>query len=363
MLRRYPPSVLLVSSDPWFAAHDTGRGHPERPERLAAATRGIEVAGLREAVVDLEPRAATSAEMARVHDPTYLSAVERFCAEGGGMVDPDTVASSDSWTAATHAAGAGLAAVSALSDGRGDAAFLAVRPPGHHASASTARGFCLVNSAAVTAATLRTAGERVLIVDWDAHHGNGTQEIFWNDPEVLYVSMHEFPLFPHTGRLEETGGPDAIGTTCNIPVPAGATGDVFLAALDEVVEPLVEMFAPDWTVISAGFDAHRRDPLTGLSLSSGDFGALSSRVAAWTPRRIVAFLEGGYDEEALVGSVAATTAGLVSGGVSPRRSDADRGSPESEPPTAGGPGREVVEAARRIHATIREESEKIDHEW
>ncbi|MCZ7529599.1 MAG: histone deacetylase [Acidimicrobiia bacterium] len=352
--------MLLVSSDPSFVAHDTGRGHPERAGRLAAVARGIEAAGLRDAVVELEPRAATSAEMARVHDPTYLAAVERFCEAGGGMVDPDTVASVDSWTAATHAAGAGLEAVEVLSEGRGDAAFLAVRPPGHHASASTARGFCLVNSAAVTAAALRAAGERVVIIDWDAHHGNGTQDLFWNDPGVLYVSAHEFPLFPHTGRLDETGGPDAPGTTCNIPVPAGTTGDVYLAAFDDVVEPLVERFAPDWTVVSAGFDAHRRDPLTGLALSSGDFAALAERVARWTPGRIVAFLEGGYDEQALVESTAVTVAALLSeqrvigtGHVG--------GPAETEPPTTGGPGRDVVEATRRIHATIREESEKFDH--
>lgn len=352
MLRRYAPSVLLVASDPWFAAHDTGRGHPERAARLVAASRGLDAADLRDARVELEPRAATPRELARVHDPTYLASMERFCAEGGGMVDPDTVAGVDSWTAAVHAAGAGLQAVDALRDGRGDAAFLAVRPPGHHAGRSRAMGFCLVNSVAVTAASLTAAGERVAIVDWDAHHGNGTQDLFWNDPDVLYLSLHEFPLFPHTGRLEETGGPAAPGTVCNVPLPAGATGDVFLEAFDEVIEPIVERFSPGWVVVSAGFDAHRRDPLTGGALSSGDFAALAGRVAAFAPGRTVAYLEGGYDERALVDSVAVTTAALLPGAPAPPH----------EPATGGGPGRDVVRAARRVHFTEGGHSAWVDHE-
>lgn len=339
MLRRYAPSVLLVSSDPWFAAHDTGPGHPERAARLGAAARGLDAAGFRDARVELEPRAATPRELARVHDPTYLASMERFCAEGGGMVDPDTRAGVDSWTAATHAAGAGLQAVDSLRGGRGDAAFLAVRPPGHHAGRSRAMGFCLLNSVAVTAASLTAVGERVAVIDWDAHHGNGTQDLFWNDPDVLYCSVHEFPLFPHTGRLDETGGEDAAGTVCNVPVPAGATGDVFLEAFDTVLEPLIEHFAPDWVLVSAGFDAHRADPLTGLMLTSGDFAVLAARVAALAPGRTVAYLEGGYDEQALVDSVAVTTAALLPGATVPPH----------DPATSGGPGREVVAAARGVH--------------
>ena len=180
------------------------------------------------------------------------------------------------------AAGAGLAAVDALERGEGTAAFCAVRPPGHHAEPDRAMGFCLLNNVAVTAAALRDRGQRVLIVDWDAHHGNGTQDMFWADPDVMYVSLHEWPLYPGTGRLDDVGVGPGAGTTVNFPLPAGATGDVYLAALDDVVAPLVERFAPDWVLVSAGFDAHRADPLTGLGLPSGDFADLTApRAWSW----------------------------------------------------------------------------------
>ncbi len=286
----------------------------------------------------LEPRVATREELELVHTAAYLDALERFCRAGGGAIDQDTAASADSWDAALHAAGSGLAAVDALERGEGVAAFCAVRPPGHHALPAGAMGFCLLNNIAVTAAALRGRGERVLIVDWDAHHGNGTQDMFWADPNVLYVSMHEWPLYPGTGRLEEIGSGPGAGTTVNFPLPAGATGDVFLAALDDVVAPLVERFDPTWVLISAGYDAHRADPLTGLELSAGDYADLTARVAALAPAgRIVAFLEGGYDLEALRDSVAATVSALVGQRCRP------------EPPTAHGPGRTVVHAARDLH--------------
>jgi acetoin utilization deacetylase AcuC-like enzyme len=199
-------------------------------------------------------------------------------------------------------------------------------------------GFCLLNNVAVTAAALRDRGERVLIVDWDAHHGNGTQDAFWADPQVLYVSMHEWPLYPGTGRLDERGAGEGLGTTVNIPLPAGATGDVFLAAIDTVVAPVAEKFGPTWVLISAGYDAHRADPLTGLGLSAGDYGVLTERVLELAPPgRTVAFLEGGYDLDALRDSVAQTAFRLV-GAV--RR---------SEPPTRGGPGLAVVDGARDLH--------------
>jgi acetoin utilization deacetylase AcuC-like enzyme len=197
-------------------------------------------------------------------------------------------------------------------------------------------GFCLVNNIAVAAAALVARGERVLIVDWDAHHGNGTQAIFEAAADVLYVSLHEWPLYPGTGRLDETGVGAGAGTTLNLPVPSGTTGDVYLAALDTVVAPAVERFGPTWVLVSAGFDAHRADPLTGLGLSSGDFADLTARVAAFAPRpgRVVVFLEGGYDLGALRDSVAATVGTLAGQRLAP------------EPATAGGPGRESVVAAR-----------------
>jgi len=330
--------VLLVATDPRFAEHDPGRRHPERPERVGAVLSGLDDAG-HDAIRYLEPRAATRAELERVHTSGYLDEIERVCAAGGGALDPDTTASARLWEAATHAAGAGLEAVAALERGDGDAAFCAVRPPGHHALASRAMGFCLVNNVAVTAAHLRDRGDSVLVIDWDAHHGNGTQAMFFDDAKVFYVSMHEWPLYPGTGSIDEIGTGAGTGTTLNFPFPAGTTGDSYLDAIDNVVEPIAEQFRPDWVLISAGFDAHRDDPLTDLGLSAGDYADITARVISLAPaRRVITFLEGGYDLDALRSSVAATASALVGRELRP------------EAATSGGPGRAVVGAVRRSRA-------------
>jgi acetoin utilization deacetylase AcuC-like enzyme len=329
--------MLLVATDPRFAEHDPGRRHPERPQRVEAVLAGLDDAAGQDAVRRLEPRAATRAELERVHTAAYLDEIERVCAAGGGALDPDTSASPRSWDAAIHAAGAGLEAVAALERGDGDAAFCAVRPPGHHALEARAMGFCLVNNVAVTAAYLRDRGDTVLVIDWDAHHGNGTQAIFNDDADVFYVSMHEWPLYPGTGRIDEIGSGPGAGATLNFPFPAGTTGDAYLDAIDTVVEPIAEQIRPDWVLISAGFDAHRDDPLTDLGLAAGDYADLTARVLALAPaRRVIAFLEGGYDLEALQASVAATASALVGGTLRP------------EPATSGGPGRAVVSAVREL---------------
>ncbi len=311
---------------------------PSAP-RVRAVLEGLDLGAPPEAWRRMESRRATHDELVRVHTEAYVDHLERFCAAGGGHLDGDTGASAGSWEAALLAAGSGLAAVDALERGDGDTAFCAVRPPGHHAVADRAMGFCLLNNVAVTAAALRDRGERVLIVDWDAHHGNGTQDIFYEDPAVMYVSMHEWPLYPGTGRLHDAGSGAGTGTTVNFPLPAGATGDVYLDSIDSVVVPLAEAFAPTWVLVSAGYDAHREDPLTGLGLAAGDYADLTARVMALAaPRRLVVFLEGGYDLAALRDSTAATVSTLI-------------GEPERiEPATSGGPGHTVVHAVRDLHA-------------
>jgi acetoin utilization deacetylase AcuC-like enzyme len=333
--------ALLLATHPRYLDHDAGQGHPERPARLEAVLHGVRDAGLVDGVVPLEPRLATRAELERVHPHGFLDALERFCAAGGGRIDADTGAGPASWEAALLAAGACLAAVEALDRGEADAAFCAVRPPGHHATPDRAMGFCLVNNVAVTAAHLAARGERVLVLDYDAHHGNGTQDAFYADGRVLYVSLHEFPLYPGTGAMSEIGRGPGAGRTLNLPVPPGTTGDVYLEAVDDVIAPVVEGFRPTWLILSAGFDAHRRDPITGLGLSSGDFGLVTERVLEFVPAgRRVAVLEGGYDLQALTDCTAAAIAALAG----------ERHHPE--PPTAGGPGRSVVRSAVHLWRTL-----------
>jgi acetoin utilization deacetylase AcuC-like enzyme len=204
--------------------------------------------------------------------------------------------------------------------------------------AQRGQGFCLFNNIAVAASALTASGERVAIVDWDVHHGNGTQAVFWDDPRVLFVSTHQYPAYPGSGRSEETGGPHALGSTINFPLPPGATGDVALHAFDVVVAPALNAFAPTWLFVSAGFDAHCADPLADLAWTAGDYHALATRLCEHAaPGRVVAFLEGGYDLDALRASAAATVAALA---------DDDDPSGATESRTSGGPGRDVVERTR-----------------
>jgi acetoin utilization deacetylase AcuC-like enzyme len=329
---------VLFATHQRYLDHLAGRRHPERPARLEAVIAGVEAADLAEAVVPFVPRPATRAELERIHDAAYVDGVERFCREGGGRLDPDTGASVASFEVAVLAAGAGLDAVERLDRGEGDAAFCAVRPPGHHALAARAMGFCVFNNAAITAAALADRGERVLVVDFDAHHGNGTQALFYDDPRVTYVSMHEWPLFPGTGSLSETGSGEGVGATVNFPFPAGTAGGAYLAAVDEVIAPIADDWHPTWLLISAGFDAHRLDPLTDLGLTSGDYSLLIERLMPLVgSRRVVAFLEGGYDLDALAASAGACLAALA--GVQYR----------PEKPSSGELGRNVVDAALKIH--------------
>jgi acetoin utilization deacetylase AcuC-like enzyme len=333
-------TVLLVTH-PRYLDHDAGRGHPERPERLTAVLEGIEAAGIGGAIARLEPRRASPDELARVHDESLLRLLQRVRDAGGARLDADTAMGEASYDAAVLAAGAGLAAIEALDRGEGSAAFCAVRPPGHHATPDTPMGFCLLNNVAVAAGALAARGERVLIVDIDAHHGNGTQDAFWADPRVAYASLHQSPMYPGTGDRREVGVGAGRGTTVNVPLPAGTTGDAYRLAIDTVVAPLAERFAPTWLLISAGFDSHRADPLTDLGLSSGDVADLAAALLELAPAgRRLAFLEGGYDLAALRDCGGAFVAALAGAAWRP------------EPPTSGGPGLADVHAAALVQSEV-----------
>ncbi len=331
--------VLLVVTDERCAAHTAGSHHPERPDRLRAALDGVAQAGLGDALEYIAPRMATDADLGLVHTDDLIASVRAVAARGGGRLDPDTVMNEASLDAALLAAGAVLTAVDALVGEPGHSgAYCVVRPPGHHSTPSKSMGFCLFNSVAVAAASRAELGERVAIVDIDAHHGNGTQDIFIADPRVLYASIHQSPLYPGTGRLDERGTGDAIGTTINLPLPPGATGDVARAALDEVIVPVIADFAPDWLFVSAGYDGHRADPITDLGYTSADVGDMMATLQGLVPGdRIVVVLEGGYDLDAVRDCSAAVVARLLGETHRP------------EAPTSGGPGLEIVAAARRLH--------------
>ncbi len=285
--------------------HATGPGHPECVERI----RRVENALAREEFLLLKryeaPRADREA-LLRVHPPGYLAKIEAAVpARGIAGLDPDTLLSPGTFEAVLHAAGGAVFATDLVFRGEADNAFVAVRPPGHHAEPQRAMGFCIVNTAAVAARYAQAAhgAERIAIVDFDAHHGNGTQAIFWSDPTVLYCSTHQMPLFPGTGARRERGEYDTI---VNAPLSPGAGGGLFKEAMESVILPRAAAFAPDLIVISSGFDAHHRDPLANLNFTEDDFawitGKLIDVALAHCDGRIVSVLEGGYDLDALAGS-------------------------------------------------------------
>ena len=291
--------ILFITNELCFD-HLPGNKHPEQPDRLSAVLASFQRAEFKDEIIEILAEPVEENTLFDVHEEEMIHHLKSIHANGGGRVDEDTKRSSGSWLAARLAAGAGLQAINHLRDGNGEAAFCAVRPPGHHATPVKSMGFCLLNNVAITAKHLVSLGEKVLIVDYDAHHGNGTQDIFYSDPNVLFVSLHQWPLYPGTGSINEIGEGEGKGATLNIPLSAGTTGDTYLRAWDEIVMPTVEKFSPTWVLLSAGFDGHRLDPITDLGLTSGDFSLLTSRIIQTVPsgHRLV-FLEGGYDLEAL----------------------------------------------------------------
>jgi acetoin utilization deacetylase AcuC-like enzyme len=304
---------LHVYSDPASERHVNHLSGVETPQRFPAALAGVEEAersGVRVERRSCEP--AGEDALARVHAPAYLEYLRELSAAGGGYLSLDTALDRSSWEAACLASGAACSAVeSALS---GEAAFAIARPPGHHAGRVTGMGFCLLNHAAVAAEHARSRGvERVAILDWDVHHGNGTQDVFYDDGRVLYLSAHQSPFYPGTGDVREVGEGEGQGFTVNVPLPAGSGEEAYAAAFAGVFLPLLREFGPDLILISAGYDAHAADPLGGMALESASFGRFAAQLASLTreveaaPLALV--LEGGYNLQALTEGVAATIRG------------------------------------------------------
>jgi acetoin utilization deacetylase AcuC-like enzyme len=308
----------LYFSDPSSLQHDPRvlmRSHPDVPERM----RSIEALLAQEDWLGWERRAAPAAsecQLELIHDARHVARIRELAAAGGGAADPDTVVGEDSYRAALHAAGGACAMVSALLAGEASVGFSALRPPGHHAEADRAMGFCLFNNVAVAAEWARRelGVERVLILDWDVHHGNGTAEAFRTRADVLYVSLHQYPFYPGTGPLQDAGSGAGEGFTINLPVPAGSGEELWSALLASVVLPAARAFAPGLVLVSAGYDAHRADPLGSCLLSEHSFGELTRHMRELArelgaPLGVV--LEGGYEPAALARSVRETMRALT----------------------------------------------------
>ncbi|MBW2456190.1 MAG: histone deacetylase [Deltaproteobacteria bacterium] len=296
---------MLLISDERMLLHDPGSGHPECPDRLRAVTEALE--GVEDSSW-AKPEPATREQIERVHTVDHVDKVEGLRGRTGAL-DMDTTTSPGSVEAAYLAAGAALDAVTEVVSGHYRHAWALVRPPGHHAEAEAAMGFCLFNNVAIAAAHARAelGCERVLIVDWDVHHGNGTQRSFYERDDVLFFSLHRYPFYPGTGVAGETGRGAGEGYTVNVPFPGGQGDGDYLAACEQLLVPIADAYAPDLVLVSAGFDAHRRDPLGGMEVTEDGYAAMASLVQGIAQRhaegRVVLLLEGGYDLEALGGSV------------------------------------------------------------
>ena len=326
--------------------HDS-EGHPERPERLHAVLEGLDRAGLRGRMRELEARDASDEEIARVHRLPMLRFAEQVAAGGGGWLDADTYVTPSSPAIARRAAGAVLVATEAARSG--EAAFAAVRPPGHHATGQRMMGFCLLNNVAIAAADALARGmRRVAVVDWDVHHGNGTQAIFDDDPRVLYFSTHAAPFYPGTGAVSDSGSDEVRGTKLNAPLPPGTGDRGFVAAYEQVCIPALERFEPELILVSCGWDGHARDPLAPLEVSTEGYNRVAGLVIDAARRlcdgRLVVALEGGYDTYALAWCAAGLVAQLLG--------DAPPADPEPVEPPEVEPDVASMIAALRLEAGL-----------
>lgn len=292
--------MTLLIYDDIFLKHDTGTGHPENAKRLENTVKHLQASGLWNQLRRERPRAASLEEIKLVHPQTYLETVRHIADTGGGWLDGDTIVSRASYDAAIYAAGAPLTAIDLIMNGEVKNGFCLVRPPGHHATPVRGMGFCLFNNVAIAAKYLQSKHglEKVLIVDWDVHHGNGTQDAFYNDPTVLYFSMHRYPFYPGSGRAEEDGQGNGKGFNINVPLASDTTSEKYIKIFTEVMEQKVHQFDFEFILISAGFDMYKRDPIGGLNLEIKDFEVMTEIVMESAEKhckgRLVSCLEGGY---------------------------------------------------------------------
>ena len=297
--------------DPVYLEHNTGN-HVENSQRLDTTISHLEETQLKDKLVLLPPRQATVAELSAVHSTEYIANVQTWAEKGGGWLDADTVISANSYKAATYAAGGVLTAIEAVMSQHVNSAFALVRPPGHHATCWQAMGFCLFNNTAIAAkfAMANFNLDRILIIDFDVHHGNGTQDTFYADPHILYFSTHQYPFYPGTGSIDETGARDGEGTTVNIPLIAGWGDEEYQRIFEDILAPVAERFQPQLILVSAGYDAHWADSIASMRVSVAGFARMVEIIKILTaelcPGRLVFTLEGGYHLQALSASIKAT---------------------------------------------------------
>jgi acetoin utilization deacetylase AcuC-like enzyme len=294
---------------PVFLQHDTGPHHPERPSRLQAILRKLQQTKFIDELMVLEPEAASIDDIALVHSRDYILHIEEVCKRGSSSLDPDTMVSKDSYKAALFAAGGVIKGIDLVINGGFSNAFCMVRPPGHHARPSQAMGFCLFNNIAIGARYLQNKYNitRILIIDWDVHHGNGTEEVFYEDPAVFYVSLHQYPHYPGTGAREDIGRGRGRGFNLNIPMEAGSSDKEYIKAFQEVIVPKARDFKPEFILISAGFDGHKDDPLSSTNLTEDGYSEMTNiakeLAQLYSKNRLVSVLEGGYNLLSLASSV------------------------------------------------------------